>query len=110
MNRCSSVVLVAITMLTVLGACAKKDKDKAGADPGTAAPPPAAIDAAAAPAPAPDAAEAAAPAPDAAEAAAAPPAGELDGPFATVDDYCKKVTAAFKKDACFSQMDQIDMC
>jgi hypothetical protein len=105
----ASRILLVSSCLLAAAACGKKDKDQgaAPATAGTAAPAPApVIDAAAAPEPAPvvDAAAAAAPAPDTAQA------GELQGPFASIDAYCKQVTDAFVKDECFSQGDQMDMC
>ncbi|MBZ0237705.1 MAG: hypothetical protein K8M05_35650, partial [Deltaproteobacteria bacterium] len=37
-------------------------------------------------------------------------AGAIGGPFASIEAYCKAVSAAFVKDDCWSEMDDMEMC
>jgi hypothetical protein len=101
----------ALVSLVAIVACKKKEQEPAKPAEPPPAPAPVVVDAtAAAPAPTPDAAEATAPAPTTTPPPAQAAGLELDGPYASIADYCKKVKATFKKDACFSQMDNMEMC
>jgi hypothetical protein len=108
MNRLTRSTVLFASLVIAAAACGKKADDKTGTATGTGT---GTGTGTAAPATTPDAA-APPPTPDAAVGAVAnvPLAGALTGPHASVEAYCATVSAAFVKDDCFSQADQIEMC